>query len=256
MITSERIQSYFREVARRQYEVVELAPFTLFFHPKDPLPFFNYAIPDAPEAGITPARLAALRAAFHTRGRIPRFELVEAFAPQLGGALESAGFEAEPPTCLMILDPANGKPAPDVQGLRIDILTKDSHFEEARRLLHLQRTAFGMNDADQVSEADARFFVDTLGAGRGIVAWLGDEPVGGGALLPPTDGIAEVAGIAVIEKHRRHGIGAALTAAAVHEARAAGVSCAVLSAADQRAGRVYEGVGFRTFGATRFYRDP
>jgi len=168
MITSERIQSYFREVARRQYEVVELAPFTLFFHPTDPLPFFNYAIPDAPEAGVAPAHLAALRAAFRKRGRIPRFELVEAFAPQLGDALESAGFAAEPPTCLMIVDPANAEPGPDVEGLRIDILTKDSNFEEARRLLHLQRTAFGMNDADQVSEADARFFVDTLALLRDV----------------------------------------------------------------------------------------
>ena len=73
------------------------------------------------------------------------------------------------------------------------------------------------------------------------------------------DGIAEVSGVATIEAFRRKGIGAAITGAAVKAALDAGVSSIVLSAADAKAGRVYEAVGFRGFGSTMFYRknpDP
>lgn len=255
VITSVRIQSYFREVARRQYQVVEVPPFTLFFHPSDPLPFLNYAIPEKDDGRSLLAPLEELRAEFRKRERLPRFEFVEEFAPALGTALEAAGFVAEPPAHLMVANITTARPAPPVAGLRIDVVTKESHLEEARRLLYLQRAGFGMPDALQVSDADALWFTSTLGTGRGFVAWLGDTPVGGGVLLSPIDGLAEVAGIGVIEEYRRRGIGAAISGAALRFALDAGVDAAVLSAADERAGRVYTSVGFQSFGTTRFYRD-
>ncbi|CAN5906239.1 hypothetical protein BH11MYX4_BH11MYX4_32570 [soil metagenome] len=256
MLTPSRIQSYFREVARERYEVVEIAPFTLFFHPTDPLRFFNYAIPDGDDLGELDGPLAALRAEFRRRERHPRFEFVEAAAASLPAALERAGFVAEAAAHLMIADASTVKRRPGLEGLRIDVLTKDSHMEEARRLLYLQREGFGMPDAAHVSDPDVRFFLDTLGTGRGFVAWMGDAPVAGGTLLSPIDGIAEVTGIAVLEEWRRRGIGAAISGAALEAALAAGVEYAVLSAADARAGRVYESVGFQPFGTTRFYGEP
>ncbi len=56
------------DVARLRYEALSIPPFTLFFHPSDPLPYFNYAIPDEPvSAGLAPA-LRAVREAFKKRG--------------------------------------------------------------------------------------------------------------------------------------------------------------------------------------------
>jgi GNAT superfamily N-acetyltransferase len=255
LITSERIQSYFREVARRQYEVVSLPPFTLFFHPSDPLPFLNYAIPDVDDGRALEEPLKALRAEFTKRERIPRFEFVEAFAPALGRALEAAGFVADPAAHLMVADAGTAKPAAPVADLRIDVVTKKSHIEEIRRLLFVQRAGFGMPDPANVSDADATWFQNSLGEGKGFIAWLGEAPVGGGVLMSAIDGIAEVSGVATMEEFRRKGIGAAITGAAVRAALDAGVELVVLSAADAKAGRVYESAGFRGFGSTLFYRE-
>ncbi len=43
-----RIQSYLREIARSQYKSLELAPFTLFFHPSDPLNILIMPSPTGP----------------------------------------------------------------------------------------------------------------------------------------------------------------------------------------------------------------
>ncbi|MEO6324918.1 MAG: GNAT family N-acetyltransferase [Thermoanaerobaculia bacterium] len=255
MITSERIQSYFREVARRQYEVVSLPPFTLFFHPSDPLPFLNYAIPDIDDGRALAEPLKALRAEFGKRVRIPRFEFVEAFAPALGCALAAAGFQAEPAAHLMVADAGTAKPAQPVSELRIDVVTRGSHLEEIRRLLFVQRAGFGLPDPTLVSDADATWFQTSLGDGKGFVAWLGEAPVAGGVLMPAIDGIAEIAGIATMDEFRKRGIGAAITGMALRAALDAGVETVVLSAADAKAGRVYEAVGFRAFGSTLFYRE-
>ena len=59
MVSTARLQNYLRYSARRQYEAVAVPPFTLFFHPTDALPYFNYAIPDLATGGAL-ARLDGL----------------------------------------------------------------------------------------------------------------------------------------------------------------------------------------------------
>ena len=70
--------------------------------------------------------------------------------------------------------------------------------------------------------------------------------------LDPQDGLTELVGICTLESHRRRGLAGALTHAALRAAFARGVSVAFLSAADARAGRVYEAAGFTPFGNTVF----
>ena len=67
MSEAERIQDYLRETARGAYEAVPVPPFIAFFHPHDPLRFFNYAIPDEPVSGDLSEPLARLRASFRER---------------------------------------------------------------------------------------------------------------------------------------------------------------------------------------------
>jgi predicted GNAT family acetyltransferase len=71
----------------------------------------------------------------------------------------------------------------------------------------------------------------------------------------PLGGISEIAGIATRPAFRRRGIAAFLTAHALQAAFQQGTKIACLTAADERAGRVYERVGFRPFSIMLAYID-
>src|ERR1039457_5348120 len=204
----ERIQAQMRAVARRQYEEVAVPPFTLFFHDTDPLPYFNYAIPDGPgpASGSLTAPLNRLEAEFHARHRLPRFEFVEACAPRLAEALEAHGFALENRPPLMVCPRGKERAA---------------------------RVAVGPR-----------------------AARIGSAPVATAMIQPPHDGLTELVGVSTLEAFRRRGIGGFLSFAAVRTAFDRGVSLAFLSAADARAGRVYEAAGFSPAGHSLFYRRP
>ena len=72
----------------------------------------------------------------------------------------------------------------------------------------------------------------------------------------PSDGITELAGIATLEEFRQRGVATALTSHAVATAFANGLEIVFLSAADARAGRVYERVGFQAFATMLAYIAP
>ena len=55
--TPERLQAHAGRGAQ-QYDAVHVPPFTLYFHPSDPLPYLNYAIPTVSPA--TPRRSPSL----------------------------------------------------------------------------------------------------------------------------------------------------------------------------------------------------
>jgi GNAT superfamily N-acetyltransferase len=239
-----RLQAYLRHSAQRQYTSVPVPPFTLFFHPTDALTFFNYAIPDEPPFDDLGAPLAALRSEFAARGRLPRFEFIEEYAPQLAPALRAAGFAEEARQALMVCTAATYSPAPEVPGLAISEVTGASSPDEVRTFLTCQRRGFDLHDAGAATEADAEHLLRTIGAGRAFVAWLEGQPVGAGLYTAPFDGVTEVAGLATLEPFRRRGVATALTALAVRRALEQGVEVACLTAADERAGRVYERVGF------------
>ncbi len=243
-----RIQSYFRRVARRQYEAVPVPPFTLFFHPTDPLPWLNYAIPDADTTSGGAPVAAEIRSAFSARQRVPRFEFVEAFAPSLAASLAAEGFAEQARPLLMTLVPGDLREPPPVSSLTLEVLTPRSPLESARSFVSVQRRAFGMPGAGPVSEADASWMVTSLGDGRAFLASLDGQPVSTGMFTHPLDRLTEIAGVATLEAWRRRGIGAAVTHAAAALAFSRGVSAVLLSAADERAGHVYAGVGFRPAG--------
>jgi GNAT superfamily N-acetyltransferase len=252
--TPGRVQAHMRAVARQQYDAVSVPPFTLFFHPSDPLPYLNYAIPDVPDAAARTlaAPLARLRAEFEARGRTPRFEFVEAVFPGLADALAAAGFAIEARPQLMLATPESRRTPPPVSGLGIDVLTAVSPLDAFREFLVVQRRAFGMGDAGAVSDEDARWLRNGLAGGRCFVGRLGGHAVSVSMVLDPQDGLTEVVGVCTLEPHRHRGLGGALTAAALTWAFSGPASAAFLSAADARAGRVYEAAGFAPFGNTVF----
>jgi GNAT superfamily N-acetyltransferase len=212
-----RLQAYLRHSAQQQYETVSVPFFTLFFHPTDALTYFNYGIPDEPCSGDLGASLSVLRDEFAGRGRYPRIEFIQEFAPQLASALRAAGFVEEARQQLMVCTAETYRPAPKVLGLTITELTSTSAASEVQ---------------------------DYLNIGRAFVGWLKGQPVGVGMYTAPFDGVTEVAGLATLEPFRRRGIATGLTALAVQRAMAQGAKAVCLTAADERAGQVYERVGF------------
>jgi len=81
-----------------------------------------------------------------------------------------------------------------------------------------------------------------IDAGRVLVAWGGDEPIGH---LQLVDG--EIKNMAVLDSHQRRGVGAALVRAAIERARAEGRSRLVVATAAADIGnlRFYQRLGFR-----------
>jgi len=252
----ERIQAQMRAVAHRQYEAVAVPPFTLFFHATDPLPFYNYAIPDGPVApsfDLT-APLVRLEAEFHIRRRMPRFEFVETCAPGLGEALEAHGFTRENRAQLMVCPRGRERAAPAVMGLDVATLDAATALGEFAIFLDVQRRAFSFPSPRPASDEDALSLRETLGDGCAFLGRIGGEPVATAMIQAPEDGLTELVGVATLEAFRRRGIGGFLSFEGVRAAFARGASLAFLSAADARAGRVYEAAGFSPAGHALFYR--
>lgn len=239
-----QLQAYLRHSAQRQYEAVSVPPFTLFFHPTDSLPYLNYAIPDEPCSDGLEASLSVLRDEFAVRGRHPRLEFIQEFAPQLASALVAAGFAEEARQQFMVCTAETYRPAAAVSGLAIAELTSGSAVSEVQEVLTTQRLGFDARSTEGPSEGQAEQFLRTIGQGRAFVAWLEGQPVGAGMFTSPLDGVTEIVGMATLEPYRRKGIATALTAHAVQRALEQGIQVVCLTAADEQAGRVYERVGF------------
>jgi ribosomal protein S18 acetylase RimI-like enzyme len=255
MVSIARLQTYLRYSARRQYDAVAVPPFTLFFHPSAALPYFNYAIPDQAAGADLQRPLARLRAEFNARGRQPRLEFIEAFAPDLAAALSAEGFVEEARLNLMICTVDTYRPAPPVPGLTVSVLTGNAPIADVQESLSTQRRGFDPGDTTSATPAQAAQFLQRLGDGRAVLARLDGQPVGAGTVTAPHDGLAEVAGIATLAPFRRRGVASLLTSEAVRTAFAQGVEVALLTAADKHAGRVYERIGFRPYATVLAYSD-
>jgi ribosomal protein S18 acetylase RimI-like enzyme len=248
LLSPERIENYMRRAAALQYEVIEQPPFVLFINPRDPMRFFNYAHPLQPIGGDLSGPLAALCATFRARGRLPRFEFVEEYSPELPAALRGAGFSEEGRYELMVCVPESYQPAPAVPGAEIVRLAADSAATDIRAYIEVQRAAYEEGETNPASEEDVENFrQNRSGGAQAYLARLDGTPACVGVYLPPLDSLTELAGIGTLPALRRRGLATALTARAVADAFAAGVEIAYLTAADERAGRVYEQVGFRPY---------
>jgi ribosomal protein S18 acetylase RimI-like enzyme len=247
------LAAYMRKAAALTHDVVELPPFALYFNPADALRFFNYAVPTEPVSQPAAATLAALRVAFVERGRTPRFEFIEEFAPELGPALAAAGFALEDRTVLLTCTRDSFRPALPIPGLEIVALASDSPAADLLAHKEVQRQGFGDTAGEPITLADVERFRPKLAQSGAFLARLEGAPVAAGDFTAPLDGFTELVGIATLGEYRRRGIAAALTAHAAKTAFARGVEVAFLTAADERAGRVYERVGFRPYATALAY---
>jgi predicted GNAT family acetyltransferase len=256
MLSPDNLQAYLRKAAALTHDVVETPPFVLFFNPSDDLRFYNYGVPVEPVSHLRDEELASLRAVFAAHNRLLRFEFVEEAAPDLASAFAAAGLAEEGRNPLLVCTRDSMRPAAEVPGLAIRRLTPESPRVDLAAFISVQGRSFG--EEDRVDPTDAQ--VDDLRrrSGQGshyFLALLEGEPVAAGAHTAPLDGFAELAGIATLAEYRRRGIAGMLTAVMTQAAFRAGVRVACLSAADERAGRVYERVGFQPYATALAYCD-
>jgi len=249
------LETYMRKAAALTHQTVELPPFELFFNPHDPLRFFNYARPTEPIGEVNlDTTFETLRAAFKARHRLPRFEFVAEFAPRLPALLQAAGFAEESRNPLLICTAETLRSAAAVPGLEIVMLTADSLVADVCAAGTVQARAFGDADAPEMAEEEGERQRARLAAGAGgFLARLDGVAVAAADFTVPLDGFTELVGIATLPAYRRRGVASALTAAATAAAFARGVRVAFLSAEDERAGRVYERVGFQPFATALAY---
>lgn len=258
MLTPAALESYMRRAAALTHQTVALPPFELFFDPHDPLRFFNYARPIAPiGAGDLRETLLMVRQEFAARRRTPRFEFVAEAAPELPAVLQAAGFVEESRNPLLVCTAETFRPAAAVPDLEIITLAADSPTADLRAATAVQRCAFGDADAPEITEAEeARQRARYRAGAAGFLARLSGEAVAAADFTAPLDGFVELVGIATLPAYRRRGIASALTARATAEAFARGARFVFLGAADERAGRVYERVGFRPCATALAYCAP
>jgi ribosomal protein S18 acetylase RimI-like enzyme len=256
MLSPERLESYMRRAAMLGRETVEVPPFVCLFDPHNPLRFFNYAKPLRPvgtERDDLADALAVLRAAFRARGRMPRFEFIEEYAPDLGRALAAAGVDLEQRYPLLVCTPETLRPSPLIPGLTITTLTPDSPAEDLLACLTVQREGFGEIAGDPPTLADVDDLRANLTEEGAFLARMEGVPVGAMMYTAPLDRLTELAGGTTIAAYRRRGIGTAMIAAAAAAAFERGVEISFLTAASEYASGVFQRAGFRPYGTALAY---
>ena len=238
----ERLQAFLRAIVAPGHEVVSLPPFTAYFDPRDPLRFFNYAIPDA-DVEPGPEAVDELRRAFRARERLPRLEWIEEAAPRVAPVLAACGMAEELRSPLMACAPEELLEAPvALDDLLVSVVISDGDVGESDAV---QRAAFGVSIPSEPSTHRRR-----------VLARVQGEPVAAAGWSPVEDEVAEIVGVATAEPWRGRGLAGAVTAAAARAAFASGASLCVLSPGDEVAQRVYARAGFRRVATMLHWSDP
>lgn len=229
-----KIASYLRANRR---DPVRVGPFVVGFSSTSASPYANYAVPED-DARPTAADVAGLISAFESRKLKPRLEYLPGVSPLVRPALEAAGFVEE--GLLPVMTVATLVEPPPVDGIELVAADSDDTILAMATALNLAYGEPPPTEADLASHKGSR----DRGGFALLARSLDGEPIGGGVVTVPIDGIAELAAIGVVPSWRRRGVAAAVTCRLVQAARDLGVSVPFLMAADDNATRVYTRVGF------------
>ncbi|HCA85945.1 MAG TPA: GNAT family N-acetyltransferase [Streptomyces sp.] len=268
-----RIERYFDAVPRQSARAEELGPLTLFVREGRGWPFYA-----RPRRGGTGTGTGAVNAADVDRVRARQRELgipescewIAEITPGLRAAVEESGLVVhEHP--LMVLGP-DGPALPVAElpdGLSVRILGPDD--PALRSALAVPHLAFaepgtGIGAAGPAELAETMWeqagdgsLEETAGAIREGLTAVAAAVEDGTALCAgrhqPVGQVSEIVGIGTLPAARRRGLGLAVTAELVADARSRGVRTVFLSAGDDDIARLYARLGFRTV-ATALIAEP
>ncbi|MEU9702090.1 GNAT family N-acetyltransferase [Streptomyces sp. NPDC047981] len=247
-----RLETYYDAVPRSAARAEEFGSLTLFVREGRGWPY--YARPALGHTGEVPlADVERVRARQRELGVPEAFEWVAETTPGLRAAVEKSGLVVhEHP--LMVLHGA-GVPAGAPTGVDVRILeVGDPVLPSAAAVPY---AAFGVApDASVAAQLAVR-----IGAGLTRLAAAVDADgtaLSAGQHQPVATvlgTVSEVVGVGTLPAARRRGLGLAVTAALVADARARGVETVFLSATDEAVARLYARLGFRTVG-TALIAEP
>ncbi|MFB8031055.1 MULTISPECIES: GNAT family N-acetyltransferase [unclassified Streptomyces] len=237
------IQKYVRTLTLSSPDHYRVGPFTVRHNPGWELKFANYAIPDQ-DAEPTERDIADLVEAFRSRERLPRLEFLPSWAPAVEPALLAAGFTVELRAPVMACTADDLLAPKPVDGLRITEPVTDAEFASAAAVQH---TGFGGEGGPDEGEI-AWLRGATAGGGVSALATVDGRPAGAGGCSTPSDGIGELAGLAVADAFRRRGVGAALSVWLTRTAFDRGFDTVWLEPGGPDVERIYAGVGYRRTG--------
>ncbi len=239
-----RIGSSLRAAASRNRETARFGPFLATLSPTSDNPFLNYAIPDA-DADPTPDEAAALAAFYETRNRKPRLEYVPELAPRVEPLLLTARFHLVTRAPLLTLGVPLSAPFPP--GV---VFAEPRSEEEVHALVSVLNEAYG---GDPPTESEVERQKRRIEDGTiALLTLLDGEPAGGGLVVPPEDGLAEVTSIGVRGPFRRRGLAASIVSRLTELALERRVDLPFLMAASEAEARIYARVGYERMGEMLF----
>ncbi|MFD5077864.1 GNAT family N-acetyltransferase [Streptomyces sp. NPDC058371] len=258
-----RLERYYDAVPRASARAEDFGPLTLFVRETTGFPYYA-----RPTQGWTGRAAGAedidrVRARQRELGVPEAFEWVAEVTPDLRRGVEASGLRVHDHP-LMIRDGDAPLPAPHPL-VRI-LGPEDPLLAGALAVPHLAfatpGTAVGeAGPAELTAETTARAgdvpaAADRIRAGRTVLAAAVEN---GGVLCSgmhlPVGGVSEIAGVGTLPSARRRGLGLAVTAALVTDARTRGVETVFLSAGDDDVARMYGRLGFRRV-ATALIAEP
>ncbi|MBT2504413.1 GNAT family N-acetyltransferase [Streptomyces sp. ISL-98] len=265
----DRLESYYDAVPRNGARTEDFGPLTLFVREGAGWPF--YARPTRGSSGaVTAADVTRVRSRQRELGIPESFEWVAETTPTLRAAAEEAGLVVhEHP--LMVLDATVSVPTADKLSDGPSIRTiapDDPALASALVVPHLAftepGTGVGPAGLPELAEAvrtragdgSVESAVARIEAGLTTVAAAVED---GAALCAgqhqPVGTVSEIVGVGTLPAARRRGLGLAVTAALVADARSRGVETVFLSAGDEDVARIYGRLGFRRV-ATALIAEP
>ncbi|WP_137988772.1 GNAT family N-acetyltransferase [Streptomyces vilmorinianum] len=249
-----RLETYDDAVPRSAARAEELGPLTLFVREGDGWPY--YARPALGYAGeVSVDEVDRVRARQRELGVPEAFEWVAETTPGLRAAVEKSGLVVhEHP--LMVLEgegegEGEGKAVAVPEGVTVRIVGADDPALESAAAAPY--AAFGATPS-ATAAADLAARIEA-----GLTRLAAALDASGTALCAgqhqPVGAVSEVVGVGTLPAARRRGLGLAVTAALVADARAQGVETVFLTATDETVARLYGRLGFRTIG-TALIAEP
>ncbi|MFI5530570.1 GNAT family N-acetyltransferase [Kitasatospora sp. NPDC051853] len=266
----DRLERYYDAVPRSAARVEDFGPLSLFLRNGPGFPYYARPALGWSGRGVTPEDVERVRAR-QREAEVPEaFEWVAETTPGLRAAVEATGLPVHDHPLMVLTeavpDGTGGGTAEDdahpaAATVRV-VGAEDPALAESLAVAYLSfgepGTAIGTAGPAELAAMTAQLSADGTAAriaqrirdGLTVVAaaFGPDGTALCGGQHQPVGEVTELVGIGTLPSARRQGLGYAVTAALVADARARGVRTVFLSAGDENVARIYGRVGFRTVG--------
>ncbi|MGI5336932.1 GNAT family N-acetyltransferase [Streptomyces sp. CA-181903] len=265
-----RLETYYDAVPRAGARAEDFGPLTLFVREgSGGWPYYARPALAGPTA-VTAADVDRVRARQRALGVPESFEWVAETTPALRAAVEQSGLVVhEHP--LMVLDAA-AVPAvvPPSGGVTVRTLDADdpalpsavavpflAFAEPGTRTGVAGRTELAAHAEELIADGTVARLAGRMRAGlTSVAAALEDGTVLSAGQHQPVGVVSEIVGVGTLPAARRRGLGLAVTAELIADARARGVETVFLSAGDEDVARLYGRLGFRRVGTALIAEPP